>query len=211
MQNFTWKKSHNPGLLLSRLNEVRKSSSEKVTYSAFASFDLTVTIVSCLDTPSSLTQTAIESCVRRALFKPQKGGKLDKEVFLKDLELALKKYRSTPLEKFYLVTSLSYRGAPPFKRMRSKNGKNSPPFCEYETIFQAGEFNRDDAEEKIQKILPHKRSLAYRNCVVEVQARNVFEAYQLASGELDEFRGIVNLFYNSKSTQECQASSSTGK
>jgi hypothetical protein len=204
---FSWRNEFEPDQLLSEINKHRGEMNGAVSLKSIIPSEFTTILASAVQPPPGVSQSVLELIIRKAFFSPAPNGSLDKKNFLIACQQQLQTYKQRELKDYLLLTSLSYAGHFPFRTVNHKG-------CEILFDHNMNRFSHvDDLKKKeierlMLELLPRKQRHGYQWCVVKVRARSVDEAYQVSSDVLDDIRGLVNLYLNSRKHWRISSSNS---
>jgi hypothetical protein len=187
---IVWKKKFNPDIIFNNVKKsISVSSDEKVSFSGFEVFENIPIIISMLDFPDSAEHINHATLVWSALAKSK--DKLNKQVFLVEINALLNTELSTKMNKYALITSISVNS----KEMPSSI-KVADATIEFLTANQLAKFQSHKDAIKAHKLSVPVTPENYSSVRVIVKDKSPASAAQQAIDHIDLFRGLIALYEN---------------
>ncbi|MCW8916747.1 MAG: hypothetical protein OQK24_12965 [Magnetovibrio sp.] len=190
-----WKNNMDPSALIARLNSIRSQKNEQVTYHAFEFTELKETLFSFINFPNGICSVDARGFLQHALYKPTQNGKLNADSIIDAVAHKNSNFIKKKPKAYSILTSLSYRGKPPFSWV--KIGKTKivfSPSGKKLNFLIAGRPN--DIEERLNRLGLPNQSTGYPWVILELSARSPHEAFEQGIGDFDILRGLLNLAFN---------------
>jgi hypothetical protein len=191
---ISWKDNCDPVEVASRIEESRRSSKgETVNFGAQFSRHV-ILLHSMLNFPDAIPEVEARGIARCAAFQAAHGGPITAKTLLAEANKLTDEYTGRPLERYVLVTALTYQPSSPMKGIRM--GDTVILFERtLHSRFQAARMKLA-SEARLSLSIPATTTVPAASARVHVWARTSNEAADKAIDAVDLVRGIWNWSLN---------------
>lgn len=187
-----WKQGYEPKVILKQLEQsLIKQEDGQVSFQGFAFTPYSAVITTMLDL-GKVPDTEAHRIVSKSIFNAARSGGLSPESILSEVNALILAYFKQPLNKYHLITSLSFgwRAKPP---SFSLNGTKLRLDAQFRRYAKA----RREPIEEIKHSLLADLPTDYAQVLVTTQGRTSEEAVERGIRTLDLVRATWNFWINS--------------
>ncbi len=190
-----WRKSFNREIIFRELNKIRTQQSGKVTYDGFRFDPLFEVLFTNVVDSFPFSDKHIKRLISKAMFTPTNNGKINPLQFIKILYKLATEYSKGDPQKFFLVSTIGYKGDFPHKNIRMDGAHIDfhPPNAQNYVTQQTEELKfqlRNASQSIIQQ------TVSYPYCVTRVTEHNAEEAALWAIKKANKYRDLLNYYIN---------------